>query len=123
MLDASFRKLRRAARLQACWCWCQHQHQLLQATLRISESRIDPMLARIAIYAWLCVAGTHARISVHGRDDIVTTDGLLAFSRNLSLAMFRRTGMRQRDKYLAMLRQHGYPSAAEKELGAELHGR
>jgi hypothetical protein len=57
--------------------------------------------ARIAIYASLCVAGTHAWISVHGRDDIqdiVTTDGLLAFSRNLSLAMMRRTGLAERDQ-------------------------
>lgn len=83
------------------------------------------MLARIAIYASLCVAGTHANISVHGRDDIqdiVTTDGLLAFSRNLSLAMMRRTGLAERDKYLAMLRRHGYPSAAEKEFGAAVTG-
>lgn len=32
---------------------------------------IDPMLARIAICASLCVAGTHAWISAHGRDDIL----------------------------------------------------
>lgn len=29
------------------------------------------MLARIAICASLCVAGTHAWISVHGREDIL----------------------------------------------------
>jgi hypothetical protein len=78
----------------------------------------------VALVASLCFAGTHARISFHSRSDIpdiVTSDGLLAFSKALSSAMTERESAKaKKSECRGMLGRRGYPSDAERRFPAAM---